>query len=318
MLFDVAVAMERRCVDLLYVFCGLLAVFTVILLTKIYLLKKSAREIKERLAEKLSSDTNTLITISSADRDMCGLASDLNVQLRSLREERHRFCQGDIELKEAIAGISHDLRTPLTAIRGYLALLEREETSETVRQYLNQIDNRTETMKEMMEELFDYSLVASAREMQMEMLCLNNVLEECIASFYGVITRQGMSPEIAITEVRVERFLDKVSLIRIFGNIISNAIKHGDGDLSVRMDEDGTIVFCNTVEGLNAVEAGRLFDRFYTVAQARDSTGLGLSIAKHLTKQMGGKITAEYIEGALKITLWFPPGESLQTESLDS
>lgn len=299
-------------------FCALLAVLVIILLIKIYLMKKAAREIKERLAEKLASDTNTLITISSADKDMCQLASALNVELRELRKERHRLCQGDMELKDAIAGISHDLRTPLTAICGYLALLEREETSETVRQYLTQIENRTKAMKAMMEELLDYSVVASAREMQMETLCINDVLEECIASFYGVISKQGITPLIDITDVPVKRLLDKNSLMRIFGNIISNAIKHGDGDLSVKMEADGRIVFSNTAQKLSAVEAGRLFDRFYTVELARDSTGLGLSVAKLLTKQMEGKITAEYIEGKLFITLWFPPAQSPPGETMES
>lgn len=294
----------------LYGFCALLAVVVLFLLAKIYLMKKSAGEIREQIAERLISDTNTLITISGADRDMRDLASALNVELRKLREERHRFLQGDMELKDAIAGISHDLRTPLTAICGYLALLEREEKSETVRQYLNQIANRTDAMKDMMEELFRYSMAASVKEMQMETLCLNDILEECIASFYGVITKQGVTPHIAITEVRVERLLDRASLMRIFGNIISNAIKYGNGDLSVEMSSNGTVLFSNAAEKLNAVEAGRLFDRFYTVDMARDSTGLGLSIARLLTRQMGGEITAEYVEGRLLITLWFPLTQS--------
>lgn len=294
----------------LYGFCALLAVVVLFLLAKIYLMKKSAGEIREQIAERLNSDTNTLITISGADRDMRDLASALNVELRKLREERHRFLQGDMELKDAIAGISHDLRTPLTAICGYLALLEREEKSETVRQYLNQIANRTDAMKDMMEELFRYSVAASVKEMQMETLCLNDILEECIASFYGVITKQGVTPHIAITEVRVERLLDRASLMRIFGNIISNAIKYGNGDLSVEMSSNGTVLFSNAAEKLNAVEAGRLFDRFYTVDMARDSTGLGLSIARLLTRQMGGEITAEYVEGRLLIILWFPLAQS--------
>ena len=299
-------------------FCAMLSVVVLFLMIKIYLMKRSAREIKEQIAEKLASDTNTLITISGADRDMRGLASDLNVELRKLREERHRFCQGDMELKDAIAGVSHDLRTPLTAICGYLALLEREECGEAVRQYLNQIENRTDAMKEMMEELFRYSVSASIKEMKMEPLCLNDVLEECIASFYGVITKQGVTPRIDITEVRVERVLDRASLMRIFGNIISNAIKYGSGDLSVKMDADGTVLFSNAAEKLNAVEAGRLFDRFYTVEMAKDSTGLGLTIARLLTKQMDGEITAEYIEGKLLITLWFPQTESLPGETMES
>lgn len=286
--------------------CGLLTVLAVVLMVKICLMKKSAGEIKEKLEEKLKTDTNTLIDISSADRDMRNLAASLNVQLKKLQEERHRFCQGDLELKDAVVNISHDLRTPLTAICGYLDLLEREETSERVRQYLNQIANRTEAMKQLTEELFDYSVVSSVKEMAAEQLCMNSVLEESIASFYGAIAQRGIVPSIAITDVRVERMLDKSALMRIFGNIISNAIKYSDGDLSIKMDEVGAITFSNTAKKLDAVEVGRLFDRFYTVEAARDSTGLGLSIARLLTKQMGGEITAEYENGMLVIMVEFP------------
>ena len=88
------------------------------LLIKIYLMRKTALEITEAFQDRLSTDTNTLIDISSHDPYMRKLAVDINVQLRLLRKERHRYQQGDLELKEAVTNISHDLRTPLTAING--------------------------------------------------------------------------------------------------------------------------------------------------------------------------------------------------------
>ena len=111
---------------------------------KDYFYRKSIDEIHTEFQERLSSDTNTLIDISSSDPHLRKLASEINIQLRLLRKERHRYQQGDLELKEAITNISHDLRTPLTAINGYLDLLEREEKSETVHCYLSQIQNRTD------------------------------------------------------------------------------------------------------------------------------------------------------------------------------
>lgn len=285
--------------------CGLSTALAAVLMVKVCLMKKSAGEIKEKLEEKLKTDTNTLIDISGADRDMRNLAASLNAQLQKLQEERHRFCQGDLELKDAVTNISHDLRTPLTAISGYLDLLEREETSERVRQYLAQIADRTDVMRQFAEELFDYSVAASIKEMEVEKLCMNSVLEESIASFYGAVVQRGIAPSIAITDVRVERMLNKSALVRIFGNIISNAIKYSDGDLSIRMDGDGMITFSNAAKRLDAVEVGKLFDRFYTVEAARGSTGLGLSIARMLTKQMGGEITAGYENGRLVIMVEF-------------
>lgn len=99
-------------------------VIIILLILKIYLLKKSAREIKNQISEKLSADTNTIIDISTGDKDMRSLASDLNEQLKMLRKEYIRCQQGDTELKNAVTNISHDLRTPLTAISSYLDLLE--------------------------------------------------------------------------------------------------------------------------------------------------------------------------------------------------
>ncbi|MDE6595212.1 MAG: HAMP domain-containing histidine kinase [Oscillospiraceae bacterium] len=285
--------------------CFLLAIAVIVLLIKIYLMKKSAGEIAEKLSEKLSADTNTLIDISSGDRDMRDLAENLNVQLKQLREERRRFQHGDTELKEAVTNISHDLRTPLTAVFGYLDLLEREEKSDTVKQYLGQIRGRTEAMKQLTEELFRYSIVASSKPLTYEKLCINSVLEESLAEFYGAIVQQGITPEIEITEARVERILDKTALKRIFGNIIGNAVKYSGGDFFVTLAEDGTATFSNTAEGLDSVTVGKLFDRFYTVETAGNSTGLGLSIAKLLAEQMGGMITAEYIENRVVITLNF-------------
>lgn len=285
--------------------CSLLTAGIVILLIKTYFMKKSAREIKEKIAERMSADTNTLIDISSSDRDMRALAESLNVQLQQLRREKLRCQQGDTELKEAVTNISHDLRTPLTAISGYLDLLEKEKTSDTVRKYITQIVNRTDTMKQLTEELFRYSIVASVREMNMQPICLNSVLEESIASYYGAIVQHGITPNVEISSTRVERTLDKSALMRIFGNIISNTLKYSDGDLFVKLTENGVITFSNTAKNLNAVTVGRLFDRFYTVETAKNSTGLGLSIAKLFTEQMGGTIKAEYVNERLVITIYF-------------
>lgn len=283
------------------VVCGILAVMVCALFIKIYMMKKSVKEIEEKLSEKLRTETNTLIDISSRDEDLRRLADTLNAELGKLREERWRFKQGDKELKDAVTNISHDLRTPLTAVCGYLDLLKKEEKSETAAGYLDIIENRTQVMRELTEELFDYSLLSSAEEEKKESVCLNAALEESIASFYGAIRQSGIEPEISITEHRIEKNLDAMALTRIFGNIINNAMKYSDGDFKVELKEDGTIIFSNSAKNLNPVAAERLFDRFYTVETGRNSTGLGLSISKLLTERMGGKIRAEYQEGRLII-----------------
>ncbi len=291
---------------LLLIIIGILLLIILVLLAKIYFLRKSAKEIREAFCDRLTANTNTLIDISSHDPYMRHLAADINTQLRLLRKERHRYQQGDLELKEAITNISHDLRTPLTAINGYLDLLEREEKSETVQRYLSQIQNRTEVLKNLTEELFRYSVVTSSQELKSERIDVVRALEESLLSFYGVMQEKEIQPEIDLPEEPVYRELDIGAVNRIFSNIISNAIKYTDGDLSVTMTADGTITFSNGAKSLNAVTVGRLFDRFYTVEASRNSNGLGLSIAKILTERMSGSISARYRDGVLHILLRFP------------
>ena len=128
---------------------------------KVCLLRRSAREIEQAFRDRLETETNNLIDIASRDGCMRRLAESINEQLRIFRGERHRFQQGDRELKEAVTNISHDLRTPLTAICGYLDLLEAEETSDTVSRYLDVIRERSGVLTQLMEELFCYAVVTA-------------------------------------------------------------------------------------------------------------------------------------------------------------
>lgn len=301
--------------ELLFIIIGILLLIIFMLLAKIYFLRKSAQEIAEAFRDRLTADTNTLIDISTRDRNMRHLAAEINVQLRLLRKERHRYQQGDLELKEAVTNISHDLRTPLTAIRGYLDLLEREETSENVQRYLSQIRNRTEVLINLTEELFRYSIVTSSQSLNCERMDLVRALEESLLSFYAVMQGKGIHPEIQLPEEPVYRELDAAAVSRIFSNIISNALKYSEGDLSVVMDKNGCVTFSNTAENLDAVTVGRLFDRFYTVEAGRNSTGLGLSIAKMLIERMHGTIRATCENRRLQIEIAFTgqnnPGSQL-------
>lgn len=291
---------------LLLAIIGILLLIIFVLLAKVCFLHRSAQEIADAFRDRLTADTNTLIDISTRDPYMRKLAADINVQLRLLRKERHRYQQGDMELKEAVTNISHDLRTPLTAINGYLDLLEREEKSETVQRYLSQIQNRTEVLKDLTEELFRYSVViSSVTDMQVEQVNLNGVLEESIASFYVALTERGITPTINIPEKRIIRNLNKTAMLRVFSNLLNNAIKYSDGDLAISLLESGEVIFTNTATGLNEIQVGKLFDRFFSVEAARNSTGLGLAISKALVEQMNGTISAQYKDNRLSIHITF-------------
>lgn len=286
---------------------GVMATIIVVLFVKIYTLQKSAKEIKNAFADRLMTETNTLIDISSNDKYMRELAASINIQLRKLREERNFFIEGNAELKNAVTNISHDLRTPLTAICGYLDLLEQEEKSTTIERYIEIIRNRADLLTELIEELFRYSVIISGERLVVrEPIAINGILEESIAAFYTTLNKRGIVPNIKITQAKIVRSLDRSSLIRVFSNLLNNAIKYSDGDLDITLTDSGEVIFANTASRLNEVQVGKLFDRFYTVEAARKSTGLGLAIARTLIEQMNGTISAKYENGRLSICIFFP------------
>ena len=274
------------------------------LLLKIFYMRKAIREIKSGFSEQLYTDTNTPIMLSSHDKLVSSLANDINVELKELQKQKHRYIQGDKELKNAITNISHDLRTPLTTICGYLSLLDKEEKSEHIARQLSIIKNRTFALKQLVEELFRYTTIISDTENSVYTeTVINNVLEDCISSYYAIFKEKGITPNINLCEQKIVRSVDKTALLRIFNNIIDNAIKYSEGDLTISLFENGKIVFSNHTSDLNEIQIGKLFDRFYTVNTARKSTGLGLSIAKALIEKMDGNISADYSNNVLSIII---------------
>ncbi len=279
------------------------------LLLKLLSVYGAADEIRTQIAERMETDTNVGIDITCSDKRMRNLAADLDRQLKLLRQKEIRYTRGDQELKTAITNVSHDIRTPLTAIYGYLNLLEGEEMSDEAAQYLAYIQNRVDALKALSEELFRYSVVLSVDSYdETEELSLHALLEESIAAYYGAIIKAGIRPEISCCEQPVKRNLNRHALTRIFSNIIGNAVKYSDGDFRVRLEADGTICFANKARKLDSVSAARLTDRFFTVENGHGSTGLGLSIAHTLTEKIGGSMEVAYREGSLYVILSFSCG----------
>lgn len=288
-------------------FCVVMTILVMLLLLKIYLLKKSIKEIRSQFKEHLSTDTNTLISISSGDKDLRNFTAELNKQLCRLHKQRQKYLSGDRELKDAVTNISHDLRTPLTAICGYLELLEGEEKSASAERYIEVIKNRTEVLEQLTEELFRYSVIITTEfDTAKEQVIINDVLEESIAGFYASLNKHKINPHVQMPENKVSRYLNRSDLSRVFSNLLNNTITYGDGDLDITLSESGEITFTNTASGLNEVQVGKLFDRFYTVEAARKSTGLGLAIARTLVEQMEGSIFAKYENSRLSVCILFP------------
>ncbi|MCQ2532693.1 MAG: HAMP domain-containing histidine kinase [Saccharofermentans sp.] len=293
-----------------YLYIGIIIVLLIIviaLLLKVRELYGALDNIVEDFREILVSDTNNGIRVNTSDKHVRKLAMNLNKELKNLREASIKYSRGNNELKTAIVNVSHDLRTPLTAISGYLDLLESEDKTPDVAKYLNIIGERVEVLKSLTEELFKYSVVASTtEEFSPETLVLNSELETALAALYGAFVDRGITPEVVIPEVKVTRQLDKKSLQRTLSNILSNALKYSEGNLYVELKENGEIIFRNKASNIDAIDVGRLFDRFFTVDSSHHSTGLGLSIARLLTEKNGGEIGAELINGELVIKILYP------------
>lgn len=279
---------------------------SIFLFVKLILIRKEINNITCSLAKILNTDTNKLLTCITSDKLLKNLVRVLNKRLKELRKLEIEYKQGNQSLKSAITNISHDLRTPLTAIRGYVELMEDENPNQQQQDYLRIIDAKVQDLGELTEQLFDLSKnLDLQQEIRVMPVCLNDVLIESIVSFYSLFKKCQMTPQLDLCEEKVVRLLNENILKRIFENIISNAVKYGQSDLKVRMTADGVIEFSNDTDELDFTRLGKLFDRYYTVQDAKRSSGVGLSIARQLVDLSGGTIDASYQASVLKIMIRF-------------
>lgn len=279
---------------------------SIFLILKIIIMKNEINNIGKSISSIINTDTNNLITISTNDSELKKLANMLNKSLKELRQLELEYKNGNQELKSSITNISHDLRTPLTAIRGYLDLMDNNNLTEKQIKYLKIIDSKVNDLTELTEQLFDFSKsIDIQNEIKKENICINDILEDSLASFYSLFKEHNITSNIDICKDKVIRLLNENMLKRIFENIISNAIKYSERDFKVKMFDDGTIEFSNKTDKLDQVSLEKIFDRYYTVRNAKKSNGIGLSIAKQLVNLSDGKITAKYENGYLIIQVKF-------------
>ncbi len=280
----------------------ILLIFVIILLAKIIIMKKSIKDIEEEIHTILDTDTNNLITISSNDREIQKLTSNLNIELKKLRKQRLEYENGNQELKKSITNISHDMRTPLTVISGYLDLLK--DNTDKKQEYIAIIDKKTKELINLTEQLFDFSkTVDIGTNINKEKCAINEILEQSLANYYNIFKAEKIDPKVEICEEKIYREIDKNSIIRVFENIFSNVIKYSNGDFRITLTNDGKITFSNKAKSLDATTVQKIFDRYFTVENAKKSTGLGLAIAKQLVELNGGQILAKYEKSVLIIEI---------------
>lgn len=266
----------------------------------------SIKEIEDNIDVILNNDTNKLITISTNNKRLNKLVTTLNTSLRKIRKLEITYKNGNKELQESITNISHDLRTPLTAIKGYIDLIKKEKSKKKIVEYLKIIENKSEDLVILTEQLYDYSKSLDLKDnFKKEKVCINDILEDTILSYYALIKKKNITPEVNITTKRIYRKIDKNMAIRILENIISNTIKYTDEDIKITLLDNGKIIIKNKSHALDNTTVNKMFDRYYTIESGSNTSGIGLSIAKQLVNINGGKITAKYSQGYLIVELEF-------------
>lgn len=289
----------------IYIVLVILVLTIVYLIIKLVNIKNSIREITKILNNKVHIDTNNLITTSTNDKTVNNLANELNKDLKELRKQELQYKNGNQELQRSITNISHDIRTPLTAIKGYVDLLKKEKLNKKQKEYINIIDEKSENLISLTEQLFDYSKSLDLKEqIKKENVCINDILEDVILTYYVLFKDNNITPEINITKQKIYRNVDKSMLIRIFENVLSNAIKYTDQDIKISLLNNGKIIFSNKASSLDSTSIQKIFDRYYTVENAKKNSGVGLSIAKQLLELNGGTINAKYIKSILIIEIY--------------
>ena len=282
---------------LLLVIIGILLLIIFVLLAKVYFLRKSAQEIAEAFRDRLTADTNTLIDISTRDPYMRKLAADINVQLRLLRKERHRYQQGDLELKEAVTNISHDLRTPLTIIRGYAESI-RDITGENPQireQQLNTIIDETDRLSKMVNSVMEYAKLSNSA------LKLNivqyNIADMCmdVADIYSHKAENEGKTVVYNGPELVYVMADASLIERVLHNFVSNALLHTPPDTQVEISvfvlEGGKVRVSvkDSGDGISEEDQKHLFDKYYRSRKSsgKQGTGLGLAIVKTIMENHG-------------------------------
>lgn len=286
---------------------------TAVLLMFIFLLrlvwiKKEMRRLSVQVGRFHQGLSGKKVDIALLDKDIEELAGNIN-QLIDLAVQSNRDrIRSDRELRQAIANMSHDLRTPLTAIIGYTKLLEVSSVTDEKRQeYMSIIRATADRLHTLLHEFFELSLVQSTEyHLKLEPVQMNALLWEVLTGFYDQFIENQIEPDLQITDEPLIADVDPSAVKRVFENLISNVIRHTTGNVAISLKEnEGNILLIirNQADNLREQDIDKLFDRFYTADRSRSSrrTGLGLSIAYSLMLKMNGRLTARLQGGCLEM-----------------
>ncbi|OAB39320.1 hypothetical protein PMSD_05205 [Paenibacillus macquariensis subsp. defensor] len=266
--------------------------------TRWFLLKREIKSATGQLRYYRNSDSMKKIEVALTDKDLEQLAVEVNLLMDTIAQEKAEKRRIEHELKQAVANISHDLRTPLTSILGYLQLLNGKDlTIEERMDYQGVAISRGNRLKSLLNDFFELSVIESMDyELSIERVNMNEILTDTLLGYYDSFMEKDKVPLVIIPEQSLYIMADELAIKRVIENLLNNALSHGKGNVSIALEQHGRhihLVVCNEVQV--AVDMRMIFDRFYTADQVRTGRGkgLGLSITKSLMEKMRGSIRAE-------------------------
>jgi signal transduction histidine kinase len=287
-------------------------IVAVILLLILITYRRQIKKICRQLTFFKSHSSNIRITYDTSFKELNQLTAEINNTIDKIAKIRITTENNQETVKNTIINLSHDIRTPLTSLNGYFQLLAESDSKEDRDRYLHIIQNRIDSLKDMLEELFTYAKFQSADYvLETEQIDFSKCIYETLFSFYDDFKEKGIEPEINLTDERISIIANKEALTRAIQNVIKNVLLHGDNKIRVthRINNSYTeLIISNEVKSTNNIQIENVFDRFYTGDKARTSpsTGLGLSIAKDLIESMNGTVTANLDNNIFSVIMTFP------------
>ena len=294
---------------MLVLVCIFLGAFALFLLLRLHGLHKALKQLTGELREiNQDEPVHRHLQLPVPDRELELFAEELNRYLSFSFDRSFAQKKREQDIRREITNISHDLRTPLTSILGYLELLKDSPLSPEQQEYLEIIHNRSSHLNTLISQLYEYVRLESRElKLNIETLDLRLLLQEHLLSFYQEFESNGISLIPRLPEEPVPVRADPDALMRILHNLTSNLLKYGGGTavISLTSTPKEAILTCsNPASDLTADNAAHLFDPFYTADNARTTqkSGLGMTVSRLLLEQMGGSMEAHLENGLLTIT----------------
>lgn len=264
-----------------------------------FLYRKQITDFVRQIHFHAQEESNKEITAELRSRSIKNLQDELNCLLEEQKKQRIAYEKREEKMNQMVTDISHDIRTPLTSVMGYLQLMDECESEEEREHFKDIIFQRLQTLNVMIDEFFTYSKIKLNGSHDWKEICdVRQILCETLFLFYDDMCVKGLQVELEIPEDTFEVYGNREKFSRIFMDIIKNILIHGCEEAYVsmkRMEGQISISFENKTKNTLPQEMSEVFERFYKGDKARsgqDSTGLGLSIVKELVQQMDGSVRA--------------------------